>query len=511
MNLAIFLFTFYLCNNMFVIRGDVVLPTTVSCGDTKTFLHCSCKVYNETVLRLLMKCDSLLSPTSNILPDLKYVFVNVKKAYVTWPVIPVSYLNKILKLELSENSINGSIGNLENLVSLRYLNLSYNQLTGLSADLMKLKKLRYLDVSYNKLVVFDFNYFVSADAIMFSALNFLDVSHNIIGSVQSLETLFLNMFVLNELYMSDNQLSALTVNNVNTSRSGMNLQKALAQGYTIPLKVASLCVRKFSSNPITSFDLDFEKISNELGSSSADYQFLALTSISLSSDDSVQIDCDCNLILQLTYLVYNSSIRDSQYYSRLMNSSLARTLKCKYKGNSKLIVDEIINKNQDFSACFSSPTTVLSTAATTTTTSTVSTTFTSIPTTPKSTSTLQQTTASTLYQTTTHMMILTTMIANETKTAAETSGSDAPNETTTITTITQSSTDLTPETADITNASTTATTTSSMAITTETVIVQLSTTMGSTTTTEENNALRPSSKFAFIILFNLVQFVIFYF
>ena len=178
--------------------------TQIDCKDTQLNDNCVC-AFDQDQNLLVMECQNLLDATSSKLPDVKAQTVIVQGSFSSWPVVPASY-NYTKAMALSENKLT-SIGDLSNLINLKYLNLSYNEIKKIGPSLATLKELVMLDLSMNYLEELHFENFIFStekntlnkdgnDAI-FSKLQYLFIYGNLIKTIYNLDLMFIGMFMIN--------------------------------------------------------------------------------------------------------------------------------------------------------------------------------------------------------------------------------------------------------------------------------------------------------------------------
>jgi len=263
----------------------------------------------------IMICQSILEPDQNRLPSLPCHILRVVNGFDRWPVIPFDGKSKE-GLLLSENQID-TIGDLTNLDNLEYLNISHNRITKINSSMSSLQKLALLDLSFNLLEQFHFE-----DLVPYTFKNSFDYSQPISGT---LEYLFLNrnqikqiinfdlalvgMPLCNVIALDDNMLTSLDV--FVLSQQSQNVIEKIKQALTTNDSYLDIFeYRKmegnyygFNLNLITRFNVNFKVILNDVFARYKSIFLKRFLSISLVSERDVEIACDCNTYLGLSFIL----------------------------------------------------------------------------------------------------------------------------------------------------------------------------------------------------------------
>jgi hypothetical protein len=441
-----------------------------SAGCSLPTLDKTCNCTQKVQSGVLFNCESYLASGSNIFPSINTSSMTVRNAFQEWPDI---LKNNLLYLDMSHNKIPGRMGDLSNLLALKYLNLSFNQLTEIVPELSMLRNLEVLDLSHNQIEHFDFKNFLSQTNLnlddnknnktgnntnsssitadffytWFSQLTHLNVSNNMIKTIDSLETPFLNMFYLQKMHFDSNLFTQVETKNLEMNETSVWIlsQAIQTMNFTIPTdaidKKLNSATFSFTKNPdLKRVSFNFAQINEALEyvtNGLYDYQYLTFSSIDFRQN--IKIEPDCGIIDDIHYLVETSPIKTTQYFTTLKNSILAKSAyELKFQDKPVFNANLTIENRKMIQMCLPGTVPPLTTSTTTTITF------------PPSTTSIHNTTTKTTENPTTSPIAppLTTKSTTSTTTTISTSTTPTSSVTTLkLTTITITSTITVPSPA----------------------------------------------------------------
>lgn len=329
-----------------------------NCNDENLNI-CSCKFDDNDIMHVLtMECSSYLHNRLNILPNLIINKLSVKNSFTSWPIIPSIYTNTTFYLDLSFNKID-SIGDLNYLDHIQFLNLSNNLITKINPRICSLKEMYIIDLRNNFLETLSIEDFIcdteqgsleESDGI-FSVLEYIFLANNRIKYINNLDLVFVGMPILSVFDVSNNQLVEINIDQI--SQNSKNVLNKLSQAiqkfdnlesFMTPINQKTRYYYSFKNNSIQRVNFNFKMIYSAIMSilPISKNLFLRFISINLKSNN---ITCDCNLYDDISFILdEDSSLLD-------LNINILKTyisiLECKSKGNVKQIMVSLYNKYEN--------------------------------------------------------------------------------------------------------------------------------------------------------------------
>ncbi len=293
------------------VKGNNGTFNKIDCNDSELNTICQC-AYDDTQDYIIMACQSILDASLNRLPPIAGTVVRVINSYDRWPIIPAAAI-KTFALFLSENQID-SIGDLKNLAKLQYFNMSHNQIRKIDSSISTLTELYLLDVSFNLIEDFRFedlvpnsdkNTFDSEP--IFSKLKYLILNGNRIKQIYNFDLVFTAMPVCNFVTLDLNMITNLDVTGL--SHQSHNVIDKIKEALKTNSSFLDVLLAQntngyyygFNANLITSFNVNFREILNDIFAPYRAIFFTRFLSISLVSE-SGKIICECNTILDISFL-----------------------------------------------------------------------------------------------------------------------------------------------------------------------------------------------------------------
>ena len=293
------------------IKGNNGTFNKIDCNDSELSKICQC-AYDDTQDYLIMACPTILDASLNRLPPITGTVVRVINSYDRWPIIPAAAI-KTFALFLSENQID-SIGDLKNLAKLQYFNMSHNQIRKIDSSISTLTELYLLDLSFNLIEDFHFEDLVPKSdkntydsEPIFSKLKYMILNGNRIKQIYNFDLVFTAMPVCNFITLDLNMISNLDVNGL--SQQSHNVIDKIKEALKTNNSFLDVFLAQntngyyygFNANFITSFNVNFREILNDIFAPYRAIFFTRFLSISLVSE-SGKITCECNTVLDISFL-----------------------------------------------------------------------------------------------------------------------------------------------------------------------------------------------------------------
>ena len=301
------------------IKENEAIFIKTDCNDNDLNAMCQC-AFDDTQDYLIMVCQSILDSSMSKLPPLSASVIRIVNTFDHWPAIPTQTKNT-LALFLSENQID-SIGSLENIEQLQYLNLSHNLIKKVDSSLSTLKELYFLDLSNNLLEEFRFENvvpnldqttYISTNDQIFSKLRILILSANKIKQVFNFDLLFTSMPICNVVVFDVNSLTYVDVPSLSNHSINVisKIKQALAKNSSYLDSLNTLSSNGYyfglNVNSITRVNINFRDILNEVFSPYKVMFLAKFLAISIVSE-STKVICDCNTFLNMNFLIEQLSM-----------------------------------------------------------------------------------------------------------------------------------------------------------------------------------------------------------
>ena len=272
--------------------------------------NCICKINNLNLMKIA--CSSYEEDVTYIIEENYVNGIYAIDSFTKWPMFK-SKFKKLDYIDFSFNKIE-SIGDINNIQNLKYLNLSYNLISQVNSNICMLKRLQYLDLSNNELEAFHFDYFFCNKSSA-TRLKYLNLMGNKIKYLFSLDLVFIGLSSLKTLDLRFNKLSEIEINELSNSSIRL-LEKFKSDS----LKKSDV-LEKFMKNSTThfyltnnfflsiklNFKLIYESLVDILPVSG--YLLNKFSSIHLDFD---KLDCNCNLFKDVNFLLGMAFINDNK-------------------------------------------------------------------------------------------------------------------------------------------------------------------------------------------------------
>lgn len=250
--------------------------------------NCSC-FYKSEENMLNIECRSFDDLNTLIFPDFDFQSIHIENAFSKWPKIPNAF-STLSSLNMGNNRIE-SIGNLNNLFNLQFLNMSFNLIEQLSPTICILQNLVSLDLSYNKIEFINFkSFFCFANYhVKTSSIEYLYLQGNQIKDLFYLDYFLFGFIFVKHMNMSHNKISKIEIGNI--TQIPVEMANQIVYGSKYGINMSSL-VFDLSHNSIKRINLNLIHILHIFAEIDVMKKYISLK-VSSFIFKSNPIFCDC--------------------------------------------------------------------------------------------------------------------------------------------------------------------------------------------------------------------------